>query len=73
MKYNIEEVEMALNYVKKNSNAVEIDLEIDTFNHNHLLIKIKDKYENHVEIAIYESASAMMPTVTETVRLTRSK
>lgn len=66
MKVELKDLEKALTWIKSNTNAITVRMEIID---NKLYIKTTDKYEKIVEIQIHCSEVAMMPLITSTDRL----
>jgi hypothetical protein len=66
MKVELKDLEKALTWIKSNTNAITVRMDIID---NKLFIKTTDKYEKQVEIQIHTSEVAMMPLITSTDRL----
>lgn len=66
MKLEIKDLDKALTWIKSNTNAVTIQIEVLD---NKLYIKTVDKYEKMVEITVHDTEMAMMPLITSTDRL----
>jgi hypothetical protein len=63
VKINIDELKKAVNWLEANSRDVMV--QIYTFESNKLTLKCLDRYENEVEIVIYEDGQ-MMPKIRKT-------
>lgn len=71
MKVNIEDIEKSLKWLKENSFAVSVSVEIK--NGRHLIIKAEDKYARQIEITVYsvdkDERSLLKPTIQKTEQL----
>lgn len=66
MKLEIKDIDKALNWIKSNTNAVTVQIDILG---DKMYIKTVDKYEKFIEIVVHDSDTAMMPLITSTDRL----
>jgi hypothetical protein len=66
-KFNVKDLEKALEYMKNKVYAVQIGLEFD--DRNRLMIQTNDMSANQVTITVYAAEAAKMPEITETKRL----
>lgn len=66
-KYNIKDLEKAIDYLKKQCNAIYIVLEIDPM--GRLELKSSDIAGNRITIIIFNDDLQKMPEVTKTERL----
>lgn len=67
-KYSMSDIQKALDYIKKNSNDVNIDI---VNKQNHLEILAFDRDANLIEISVfpYSESGTLLPKVRETKRL----
>ena len=63
MKVSIDELKKAVVWLQGNSR--DLDVQVYTHNGTQLIIKAMDKYENEVEITIYENGT-LLPKIRKT-------
>lgn len=72
MKFKIDEIELAINHIKKQSFNLEVNLSIEKFSGvDKLLFSAKDKYETDITIELCPSDLNRMPRITQTSILTK--
>jgi hypothetical protein len=71
MKIRIEDLELALSHIKKRSNAHDVTVTIERHSLDTLVIKTYDRAENGMEIMLYDTGSATLPQLKQTVWLTK--
>ena len=68
----LEELQMAIDHIKKQSNDVVIRIGLDDSNQR-LLIVANDKYNKEIRITVYRADVNMFPEVTQTEWLKKDR
>lgn len=71
-KVKLEELQMALDHLKKSSSDLTVRIGLDDSN-NRLLIVANDKYNKEIKITVFNADVNMFPEVTHTEWLRKEK